>query len=106
MLPQSHDAFSVLDAYGHLSVRHPEKKDIFLMPRNMAPALLSTGSDIVEYWVEDASPVYASSPDGYVERFIHSEIYRRYPTINSVIHSHAATILPFSITGMLLFLLI
>ncbi|KAL2838541.1 class II aldolase and Adducin N-terminal domain-containing protein [Aspergillus pseudoustus] len=90
----------VLDAYGHLSVRHPEKKDIFLMPRNIAPALLSSKADIVEYRVEDASPVDLDSPPGYVERFIHSEIYKKYPAVQSVIHSHAPSILPFTITGV------
>ncbi|KAF4159218.1 hypothetical protein CNMCM6936_001871 [Aspergillus lentulus] len=89
----------ILDAYGHLSVRHPEKTNTFLMPRNMAPALLSSRADIVEYRVDDASPVDPTSPPGYVERFIHSEIYRRHPEIHSVIHSHSPAILPFTITG-------
>ncbi|OJJ02020.1 hypothetical protein ASPVEDRAFT_654897 [Aspergillus versicolor CBS 583.65] len=90
----------ILDAYGHLSVRHPEKKDTFLMPRNIAPALLSSAADIVEYRVEDASPVDPNSPAGYVERYIHSEIYKRYPEIRSVIHSHSAAVLPFTITAV------
>ncbi|GFF61368.1 fumarylacetoacetate hydrolase domain-containing protein 2 homolog [Aspergillus lentulus] len=90
----------ILDAYGHLSVRHPEKTNTFLMPRNMAPALLSSRADIVEYRVDDASPVDPTSPPGYVERFIHSEIYRRHPEIHSVIHSHSPAILPFTITGV------
>lgn len=92
--------FRILDAYGHLSIRHPEKKNIFLMPRNTAPALLSSKLDIVEYWVEDASPVDPNSPPGYVERYIHSEIYKRYPEIQSVIHSHSLAILPYTITGI------
>lgn len=70
------------------------------MPRNMAPALLSSQVDIVEYRVEDASPVDPNSPPGYVERYIHSEIYKRYPEIQSVIHSHSPAILPFTITGI------
>ncbi|KAL4903420.1 hypothetical protein BDW74DRAFT_40159 [Aspergillus multicolor] len=90
----------ILDAYGHLSVRHPDNKDTFLMPRNMAPALISSPSDIVEYYVDDACPVDSASPTGYVERFIHSEIYKRYPDIQSVVHSHSAAILPFTITDI------
>lgn len=70
------------------------------MSRNMAPALLSSRTDIIEYRVEDASPVDPNSPPGYVERFIHSEIYKRYSTIQSIIHSHAPAILPFTITGV------
>lgn len=70
------------------------------MPRNIAPALLSSAADIVEYRVEDASPVDLSSPTGYVERYIHSEVYKRYPEIKSVIHSHSPAVLPFTITGI------
>lgn len=70
------------------------------MPRNIAPALLSSAADIVEYRVEDASPVDLSSPPGYVERYIHSEVYKRYPEIKSVIHSHSPAVLPFTITGI------
>ncbi|RLM00356.1 hypothetical protein CFD26_108568 [Aspergillus turcosus] len=92
--------YRILDAYGHLSVRHPENPNTFLMPRNMAPALMSSRADIVEYRVEDASPVDPTSPAGYVERFIHSEIYKRYPEIHSVIHSHSPALLPFTITGV------
>ncbi|KAL3429927.1 class II aldolase and Adducin N-terminal domain-containing protein [Aspergillus tetrazonus] len=90
----------ILDAYGHLSVRHPDKNDTFLMPRNIAPALLSSAADIIEYRVEDAGPVDPNSPAGYVERYIHSEIYKRYPEIKSVIHSHSAAVLPFTITAV------
>ncbi len=70
------------------------------MPRNIAPALISSAADIVEYRVEDASPVDPNSPAGYVERYIHSEIYKRYPEIKSVIHSHSDAVLPFTITGI------
>lgn len=69
------------------------------MPRNMAPANVAVPSDLVEYNVADASPVDVNSPPGYIERFIHSEIYKRFPGINSVIHSHASAVLPYTITG-------
>lgn len=90
---------SVLDAYGHLSVRNPHRHDTFFMPRNMAPALISSAEDILEYFVDDAAPVDPFSPDGYVERFIHSEIYRKHPEVQSVVHSHAPSVLPYTITG-------
>ncbi len=31
----------VLDAWGHVSVRHPERKDRFLLSRARAPALIT-----------------------------------------------------------------
>jgi HCOMODA/2-hydroxy-3-carboxy-muconic semialdehyde decarboxylase len=35
----------------------------------------------------------------YGERFIHSGIYKLRPDVNSVVHGHAAQILPFGLTG-------
>jgi len=70
------------------------------MPRNMAPATVSSPADIVQYHVEDASSVMTSSPPGYVECFIHSAIYKKYPEVQSVVHSHLPADLPYTITGM------
>jgi len=38
----------VLDAYGHVSIRHPSNPNRYLMSRSLAPALVSA-SDIMEY---------------------------------------------------------
>lgn len=65
----------------------------------MAPALVSDRKDIEEYRVSDASPVNPDAPKGYAERFIHSEIYKKYKGVNSVIHSHSEAVLPFSISS-------
>lgn len=72
------------------------------MPRNMPPANVSSTSDLVEYKISDASPVSPGAARGYIERYIHGEIYKMYPTVNSVIHSHANEVVPYSITGMYL----
>ncbi|KIV93467.1 hypothetical protein PV10_04679 [Exophiala mesophila] len=90
----------ILDAYGHLSFRHPLKPETFIMPRNVAPANIASAQDLVEYNVADASAVDANAPPGYIERFIHSEIYRRFPAIKSVIHSHASAVIPYTISGV------
>lgn len=66
------------------------------MPRNIAPATITSHRDLVQYWVSDASPVNEAAPKGYVERFIHSEIYRERSDVNSVIHSHSHEVLPFA----------
>ncbi|KAH8599739.1 class II aldolase and Adducin N-terminal domain-containing protein [Bisporella sp. PMI_857] len=80
---------NVVDAYGHISLRHPDKPDIFIMPASKAPALVSSPSDFVQYRISDADPVDPAAKEGYQERFIHSEIYKTFPYINSVVHSHS-----------------
>ncbi|KAK1831896.1 class II aldolase and Adducin N-terminal domain-containing protein [Podospora conica] len=87
----------ILDAYGHLSVRHPFDPDIFIMSRNIAPGLLSSPDDLIEYSVSTGQPLASSSPEGFVERHIHSEIYARHPDVHSVAHSHAEAVLPYTI---------
>ncbi len=91
---------AVLDAYGHLSVRNPNNSSTFFMSRNLAPALVSSPSDIVEYHVLDASPVEPDAPNGFIERFIHSEIYKRFSEINTVVHSHSPAVIPYSISDV------
>ncbi|KAF1949166.1 arad-like aldolase/epimerase [Byssothecium circinans] len=89
----------VLDAYGHISVRSPDNPATFWMPCNMAPALLSTADDLVEYMVEDASEVEKDAKAGYIERYIHSEIYKRFPAVNSIVHGHCSHVLPYCVSG-------
>jgi ribulose-5-phosphate 4-epimerase/fuculose-1-phosphate aldolase len=86
----------VLDGFGHVSIRSPASPQRFLMSRSLAPALVTTG-DIMEYDL-DGNPVDARGRASFLERFIHSEIYRARPDVNAVIHSHAPTVIPFSVS--------
>lgn len=91
-------AQGVLDAFGHVSVRHPERADRFLLARNMAPALV-TAEDIIEYDL-DGNAV-ADNRASYLERFIHGEIYRARPDAMAIVHSHSPAVVPFGIaTGV------
>lgn len=90
----------ILDAYGHISLRNPNNPHTFFLSHSIAPALVSSPSDIVEYNIEDASPVKKDVSAGYKERCIHSEILKKYPGINSVVHSHSEAVLPYSISGV------
>ena len=85
----------VVDAFGHVSVRHDKKPDRFLLARNMAPGDV-TAQDIIEFTL-DGEPVNAAGRRVYLERFIHSEIYREYPDIQAVVHSHSHSIVPLSV---------
>lgn len=86
-------AHSVLDAYGHVSMRDAHDPDHFWISRNMAPE--SVGPDDLQKFSIDATTSDPRRP--YLEVFIHSEIYRSRPDVGSVIHSHAPSVLPYSI---------
>jgi HCOMODA/2-hydroxy-3-carboxy-muconic semialdehyde decarboxylase len=87
----------VLDAYGHVSARHPANANRFLMGRNLAPALV-TAADIVEYDF-DGNPIGAPANfTHFLERFIHAEVYRARADVNAVIHTHSPAVIPFGVT--------
>lgn len=90
----------VLDAYGHMSVRNPINGSNFFMSRDLAPALVANSSDLVEYYVKDAAPIDPNAPKGFIERYIHSELYKRFPNISSVVHSHSPQVIPYSFSGV------
>jgi ribulose-5-phosphate 4-epimerase/fuculose-1-phosphate aldolase len=85
----------VVDGFGHVSARHPERPDRFLLARSMAPALV-TEKDVLEFDL-DGNPVVPSGPAPYLERFIHGEIYRKRQDVMSVVHSHSPSVVPFSV---------
>jgi len=87
----------VLDGFGHISVRNPIDTTRFYIARAMAPALV-TPEDILEVDL-DGTVHDAQSRRTYVERFIHSEIYRARPDVHSVVHSHSPTVIPFGVTS-------
>ncbi len=83
----------VLDAYGHVSVRHPEEPEHFLLSRSMAPELV-TESDIIEFGL-DGRPVGRDLRKLHLETPIHSEIYKARPDVMAIVHSHAPSVIPF-----------
>lgn len=87
----------VLDAFGHISVRHDQQADRFLIARSMAPALV-TAHDILSCDLDGT----VHDPQGrrsYLERFIHSAIYQARPDVMAVVHSHSPSAIPFGVTG-------
>jgi ribulose-5-phosphate 4-epimerase/fuculose-1-phosphate aldolase len=86
----------IVDGFGHVSVRHDENPERFLIARSMAPALV-TPADIVELDL-DGAPTQPDTPTCYLERFIHSEIYKSRPDVMAIVHHHAPSIIPFGAT--------
>lgn len=86
----------VVDAYGHISVRHPERSDRFFLSASRSPELV-TLDDIIEYDL-DCNPVDLRDRVQYTERPIHGGIYRSRPDVISVVHNHAYEVIPFTVT--------
>jgi HCOMODA/2-hydroxy-3-carboxy-muconic semialdehyde decarboxylase len=87
----------VVDAYGHVSVRHPDNPNRFLIARSLAPDLVGP-EDIVELGL-DGQPVQGDAPQLYLERFIHAAIFEARPDVMAVVHAHAEDTLPFGIAS-------
>jgi ribulose-5-phosphate 4-epimerase/fuculose-1-phosphate aldolase len=88
----------VLDAFGHVSMRHPSDPNRYLLPRSRSPELIEP-SDILEFTL-DSEPVSPPTVALYGERVIHGCIYEARPDVNAVCHHHSPAVLPFCITGM------
>jgi ribulose-5-phosphate 4-epimerase/fuculose-1-phosphate aldolase len=94
------DYHGVLDGYGHLSVRNPNNPPTFFMMHALAPALVSGLDDISEYRIEDAKPVKPDDPAGPIERFIHSEVLKRYADVNVVLHGHPPGLISYGVSSV------
>lgn len=86
----------VVDAFGHVSLRHPGRTDRFFLARSRSPELV-TVEDLMEFEL-DGTPVDARGRTPYSERFIHGAIYEKRPDVHSVIHNHSHEIIPYGIT--------
>ncbi|KAJ7849441.1 arad-like aldolase/epimerase [Mycena leptocephala] len=88
----------IVDALGHVSVRNPANSSQFLMWFGFWPVSNASG----RYAIKNATAVAltfspgATIPSGFSERFIHSEIYSKFPEVNAVVHAHTEAILPFA----------
>jgi ribulose-5-phosphate 4-epimerase/fuculose-1-phosphate aldolase len=87
----------VIDAFGHVSVRHPADPNRYLLSRSRSPLLVEP-DDILEYTL-DSEPVKRTSIRLYSERVIHGCIYQARSDVMAVCHHHAPAIMPFCISG-------
>ena len=87
----------VVDGFGHVSVRDEKDPERFLLSRSLAPGRVRA-RDIMEFGL-DGEPLNARGRKPYLERTIHSEIYRARPDVMAVVHNHSPALIPFGITG-------
>ncbi len=85
----------VLDSFGHATVRSVQNPSHLFMPRAMPPALV-TRADILEL-DSDCNAVTPTPAHLNGERFIHCEVYKARPDVQSVVHTHDPAVLPFGL---------
>lgn len=87
----------IVDAFGHVSARHPVDSGRFFLSRAKSPELVER-EDIMEFTLDGAPTDFAEGKP-YLERFIHAALYEARPDVQSVVHSHSHGPIPFGLTG-------
>ncbi len=87
----------VIDAFGHVSIRHPDDPGRYFLARSRSPELVEP-ADILEFDL-DSQPVKPPTVQLYAERVIHGEIFKVRPDVIAVCHHHAPAVMPFCISG-------
>jgi HCOMODA/2-hydroxy-3-carboxy-muconic semialdehyde decarboxylase len=89
----------VVDTFGHISLRHPERPDRFFISRARAPGNVQR-RDLIEFNLDGspAEPPLTQAP--YAERIIHGAIFAARPDVQAVCHHHAPSVLPFCVAGL------
>ena len=86
----------MLDVFGHIAVRDPERDDVFWHPRGVAPARL-TARDILPFGF-DGEPLIATDMPLYSERVLHCALLAD-PSKGASLHYHAAALMPYCMGG-------
>ena len=87
----------VVDAFGHVSFRHPENPDRYWLSRSRAPELV-VAEDLMEYTLE-GDPLDQQGRTMYAERPIHGGVYQARPDVQAVIHNHSMAVIPYGVTN-------
>ena len=88
---------NIVDSFGHISVRHPDNPQRYLLSRSRAPDCIEA-ADIMEFTLE-GDPVDAKGRVPYLERFIHGALFEARPDVMSVVHNHSESVIPYGVTG-------
>jgi ribulose-5-phosphate 4-epimerase/fuculose-1-phosphate aldolase len=88
----------VVDSFGHVSVRHPDRADRYLLSRARAPECIDV-EDLMEFTF-DGTPIDPAGRTPYAERFIHGAVYDARPGVRAIVHHHSPAVIPFSVTAV------
>jgi ribulose-5-phosphate 4-epimerase/fuculose-1-phosphate aldolase len=89
---------NVVDAFGHVSVRNPEKPGTFFISWATSPAFVTLGDLMLCDF--DGNVLSEDSRRPYGERILHARIYKARPDVNAICHGHPKALLPFFCTGI------
>src|SRR4029078_3588718 len=81
----------VVDAFGHVSIRHPSHPDRFCLSRARAPECIDA-DDIMQFGL-DGTAIDPGGRKPYAERFIHAAIYEARPDVLGGGHHHSPAVL-------------
>ncbi len=85
----------IVDGLGHVSVRHDKNPNLYVLAAERAPGLVSR-KDLAIYDLDsNAQTLRDRRP--YNERFIHGEIYKARPDVQSIVHCHTPSLIPFAV---------
>lgn len=87
----------VVDAFGHVSIRHPDDPGRYIISRSRSPELVSR-ADLLEFTL-DNEPVAATPHRLFAERAIHGAVYESRPEVMAVVHSHSPSVIPFGVSS-------
>lgn len=87
----------VVDGFGHVSIRHPDVPQRYLLSQSRSPELV-TLDDLMEYTIE-GDPIDQRERPMYSERHIHGGVYDLRPDVQAVVHNHSLPVIPFGVTG-------
>lgn len=90
----------LMDAFGHVSLRHPTCPDQYLSASAVAPSEVSMENLVVLDL--NSQPVVPVSMPLYKEKFIHGSIYKSRSDISAICHFHPQELMPFCITDQTL----
>jgi ribulose-5-phosphate 4-epimerase/fuculose-1-phosphate aldolase len=86
----------VVDSFGHVSIRHPERSNRYVLSRARAPECIEA-ADLMEFTL-DGTPIDPAGGKPYAERYIHGAVYEARAEVRAVVHHHSPSVIPFSVT--------
>src|SRR5947208_8639986 len=80
----------VVDSFGHVSIRHPDRADRYILSRARAPECIEA-DDLMEF-AADGTAIDGHGRAPYAERYIHGAVYEARSDVMAVVHHHSPSV--------------